>query len=50
MSKYCPIYDKKVLYLDCLECEEKECHATNHAPLKKGSVTREQKHPSEIKK
>lgn len=25
MSKYCPIYDNQVLYIDCLECEEKKC-------------------------
>lgn len=25
MSKHCPFYGIKVLYLDCLECEEKYC-------------------------
>lgn len=25
MAKLCPITKTKVLYLDCLECEEKEC-------------------------
>lgn len=25
MAKYCPITNSYVLYLDCLECEEKEC-------------------------
>lgn len=25
MSKICPISKEKVLYLDCLECEEKKC-------------------------
>lgn len=23
MAKYCPILDKTVLYVDCLDCEEK---------------------------
>lgn len=25
MSRRCPIYGSTVLYLDCLECEEKLC-------------------------
>lgn len=25
MAKICPVTKKYVLYLDCLECEEKEC-------------------------
>lgn len=25
MAKRCPIYGSTVLYLDCLECEEKRC-------------------------
>lgn len=25
MSKYCPILKRKVIYLDCLECEDKLC-------------------------
>lgn len=25
MSKFCPVYNCTVLYLDCLECEEKAC-------------------------
>ena len=25
MAKICPITNDKVLYLDCLECEEKIC-------------------------
>lgn len=25
MSKYCPVYNCKVLYLDCQECEDKAC-------------------------
>ena len=30
MSKHCPVYNCIVLYLDCLECEEKLCkHITS---------------------
>lgn len=29
MSKYCPIINGKVVYLECLECEEKKCRDTN---------------------
>lgn len=29
MSKICPITKEKVLYLDCLECEEKICKKNN---------------------
>lgn len=25
MSKYCPIIKRKVVYLDCLECEDRQC-------------------------
>lgn len=25
MSKYCPIINAKVVYLECLECENKVC-------------------------
>lgn len=25
MAKYCPILNQKVVYLTCLECEEKLC-------------------------
>lgn len=25
MGKYCPIKDGPALYLECLECEEKNC-------------------------
>ena len=24
MGKWCPVYDKKVVYLDCMECDNKE--------------------------
>ena len=25
MSRYCPIVDRKVVYLDCLECDDRVC-------------------------
>lgn len=25
MSKFCPIRKEKVIYLECLECEDREC-------------------------
>lgn len=25
MSKYCPLVGEKVLYTECIECEEKAC-------------------------
>lgn len=25
MAKYCPVLKRKVTYLDCQDCEEKEC-------------------------
>lgn len=25
MSKYCPVVKRKVVYLDCLECDDKQC-------------------------
>ena len=29
MSKYCPISQHNVVYLECLECEEKPCKKLN---------------------
>lgn len=29
MAKYCPVKDGYVLYLDCLECDDKECENDN---------------------
>lgn len=34
MSKRCPIYGSTVLYLDCLECEEKRCKQNGRANSK----------------
>ena len=31
MAKRCPVYGNIVLYLDCLECEDKRCrHGKNY--------------------
>ena len=29
MAKYCPVIKQKVLYLTCLECEDKPCKQIN---------------------
>lgn len=31
MAKYCPEQNRKVLYLDCLECETKSCRKNGNA-------------------
>lgn len=30
MAKYCPILKRNVVYLDCLECEDKLCEKENN--------------------
>ena len=30
MAKHCPITNEKVLYLECLECDNKVCEKTNN--------------------
>lgn len=35
MAKRCPIYGSTVLYLDCLECEEKICRGDNNGTTNK---------------
>ena len=30
MSKYCPLLERNVVYLDCLECEDKICENCNN--------------------
>ena len=32
MAKYCPIVNHKVVYLECLECEDRQCEKRDHAP------------------
>ena len=29
MARYCPILEERVVYLTCLECEEKKCEQSN---------------------
>lgn len=36
MAKYCPVRERNVLYLDCLECEEQDC-LSPHASITRGS-------------
>lgn len=40
MSKYCPVYNCLVLYMDCQECESKACKYISARKLKihKGAV------------
>ncbi len=33
MSKYCPVLERKVLYLECNECEEKLCRTTSKSHI-----------------
>ena len=30
MSKYCPVQKRKVVYLDCQECEDRVCEQEKH--------------------
>lgn len=43
MAKICPITNDKVLYLDCLECEEKICkkHTGGNKIVKKEQKEKE---------
>lgn len=34
MAKFCPLINQKVLYIECLECDEKICK-NNNTKLKK---------------
>lgn len=38
MSKYCPVTNTKVLYLDCLECEDKICESKRKERMKNMKV------------
>lgn len=38
MAKFCPVRKRKVLYLDCLECEEQNCVSQqNNTELKESN-------------
>lgn len=42
MSKFCPIMQRRVVYLDCLECEEKkECKTEENLEKKKEEKEKE---------
>ena len=34
MAKYCPVLKRKVTYLDCQDCEEKECEEPHWMDIK----------------
>lgn len=39
MAKHCPLYNCKVLYLDCLECENKICKKEINKNVKRNKET-----------
>jgi hypothetical protein len=43
MSKFCPIQNRKVVYIDCIECEDKICknNKSQKPPQKQQSTTKE---------
>ncbi len=45
MSKLCPILNEKVVYLECLECEDKECQ---HPKEPESQVKDESKDPDYV--
>ena len=38
MAKFCPILNRKVVYLDCLECDDKQCEKTKTKQNNKGET------------
>lgn len=36
MAKWCPLTGEKVLYLECLECDEKVCKDLKHEEAQEG--------------
>ena len=34
MAKFCPILNRKVVYLTCLECDDKQCKNTKTKQIK----------------
>lgn len=43
MSKYCPIHKRNVVYLDCLECDTKECRDLSGSTLQNTSLPNDKK-------
>lgn len=44
MAKFCPVQNRKVLYLECLECEQKECRKENTKRVLSGEETKTKKY------
>lgn len=40
MAKYCKAYKLRVTYLDCMECEEKQCKQTRNANIEEHGQTK----------
>lgn len=40
MAKYCKAYKLRVTYLDCMECEEKQCKQTRNANMEEHGRTK----------
>lgn len=40
MAKYCKAYKLRVTYLDCMECEEKQCKQTRNANMEEHGQTK----------
>ena len=49
MSKFCPIQNRKVVYIDCIECENKICknNELQKPPQKQQSTMKEVKKQKE---
>lgn len=43
MSKYCPIFKRNVVYLECLECDDKLCEKEEDAEKSKEKDTDKRK-------
>lgn len=40
MAKYCKAYKLRVTYLDCMECEDKQCKQTRNASMEEHGQTK----------
>lgn len=40
MAKYCKVYKLRVTYLDCMECEDKQCKQTRNANMEEHGRTK----------
>lgn len=48
MAKWCPITNSKVVYLECLECEERICEESNPKPHSQSPIIKNK--PTESQK